>query len=87
MTADLGSQEYALALANRSAALYYLEEYDACITNIHYALAANYPKELVYKLYDREIKCLVKMRKISLAKLKFEASTYIKYILIEVILF
>lgn len=77
MTADSGSQEYALALANRSAALYYLEEYDACISNIHCALAANYPKELVYKLYDREIKCLVNMRKISLAKFKFKASTYV----------
>lgn len=76
MIAVIGTKDYALALGNRSAALYYLEEYDACISSIHYALAADYPNELEYKLYDREIKCLIKMRKIPLVKLKLEASIF-----------
>lgn len=74
MTAKIGSQDYALALANRSDALYHLEEYNDCICDIHRALAANYPSENAYKLYDREIKCLNKMGKISQAKLKHDVS-------------
>lgn len=74
MIAKNDSQDYALALANRSAALYYLEEYDACICDIHHALVAKYPNELTYKLYEREVKCLEKMGKLSQAKLKFKVS-------------
>lgn len=69
------SQDYALALANRSAALYHLEEYDDCINDIHRALVSKYPNELAYKLYEREIKCLVKIKMISLATVKFKVST------------
>ncbi|VVC37245.1 Zinc finger, MYND-type,Tetratricopeptide-like helical domain,SET domain [Cinara cedri] len=72
MIAKNDSQDYALALANRSAALYYLEEYNACICDIHHALSAKYPNELTYKLYERELKCLEKMGKISEANLKFK---------------
>ena len=36
MTAKIDSEDYALALANRSAALYYLEEYDDCIQLLSY---------------------------------------------------
>lgn len=72
MTAKIDGQDYALALANRSAALYHLEEYDDCVRDVRRALAANYPNEMAYKLYDREIKCLQKMGKISQAKLKFD---------------
>lgn len=76
MTAKINSQDYAFALANRSAALYYLEEYEACISDIRHSLAAKYPNELAYKLYEREIKCLEKMGNISEAKLKFKVSRY-----------
>ncbi|XP_026809754.1 SET and MYND domain-containing protein 4-like [Rhopalosiphum maidis] len=72
MTAKIDSQDYVLALANRSAALYYLEEYEACIHDIHQALAKKYPTELAYKLYEREVKCLEHMGKTSQAKLKFK---------------
>lgn len=78
MTAKIDSKDYALALANRSATLYYLEEYDACIYDIHRALANKYPIELAYKLYEREMKCLTHMGKLSQAKFKFKVSTYIK---------
>lgn len=72
MAAKTDGQDYALALANRSAALYHLEEYDDCVRDVRRALAANYPNEMAYKLYDREIKCLQKMGKISQAKSKFD---------------
>lgn len=72
MNASVGSVDYALALANRSAALYHLEEYDACITDIHLALATKYPNEKYYKLYEREVKCLGKLGRITQAKFKFK---------------
>jgi len=74
MTAKIDTKDYALALANRSAALYHLEEYDACIQDIHRALTNKYPIELSYKLYEREVKCLKYLGKISQAKLKFKVS-------------
>ncbi|XP_025204089.1 SET and MYND domain-containing protein 4-like isoform X2 [Melanaphis sacchari] len=76
MTAKIDSKDFVFALANRSAALYYLEEYEACIHDIHQALAKNYPIELAYKLYEREVKCLQLMGKTSQAKLKFKELLY-----------
>lgn len=77
MTAKINSQDYAFALANRSAALYYLEEYKACISDIHRSLAAKYPNELAYKLYEREINCLERMGNLSEAEFKYKVSSYI----------
>jgi len=74
MTAKINSEDYALALANRSAALYHLKEYDACIQDINRALANKYPTELSYKLYEREVKCLKHIGNITQAKLKFKVS-------------
>lgn len=74
ITAKIDSEDYVLAVANRSAALYYLEEYEDCIHDIHQALAKRYPTELAYKLYEREVKCLKLIGKTSQAKLKFKAS-------------
>jgi len=74
MTAKIDSEDYALALANRSAVLYHLEEYDACIQDIHRALTNKYPIERSYKLYEREVKCLKYMGKLSEAKLKYKVS-------------
>lgn len=71
MTAKIDSKDYVLAVANRSAALYYLEEYEDCIHDIHQALDKKYPTELAYKLYEREVKCLKLIGKTSQAKLKF----------------
>jgi len=76
MTAKINSEDYVLALGNRSAALYYLKEYDACIQDIHRALANKYPTELSYKLYEREVKCLKQMGKISQAELKLKVSIH-----------
>lgn len=81
MNAVVGSEDYALALANRSAAFYYLEKYESCICDIRLALATAYPKEKSYKLYEREVKCLGILGKISQAKLRFEVSTLLYIIL------
>lgn len=77
MTAKPDSEDYAYGLANRSAVLYYLEEYSDCIRDIHHALATNYPSSISYKLYEREVKCLKNMGKISEARSKFEASIFV----------
>lgn len=81
MIAKVDGQDYALALANRSAALYHLEEYDNSVRDIRRALASKYPSEIAYKLYDREIKCLQKMGKVSQAKLKFDVRVIYRHIL------
>jgi len=70
--AVVGSEEYAFALANRSATLFNLQKYENSIIDIHLALANNYPSQLAYKLYKREVECLVNMGKISEAKFKFK---------------
>jgi len=70
--AVIGSIEYALALANRSATLFHLQKYENSIVDIHLALVNNYPPQRAYKLYKREIECLVNMGKMSEAKLKFK---------------
>ncbi|XP_063881235.1 SET and MYND domain-containing protein 4-like isoform X2 [Scylla paramamosain] len=53
---------YSLALANRSAVLYHLEQYRHCLTDIDLALKADYPPSLTYKVLDRRGQCLLKLR-------------------------
>jgi len=74
MVAVVGSEDYALALACRSFALYNLKKYEACIVDIHYALANKFPTQQAYELYDREVKCLINLGKIRQAKLKYKVS-------------
>ncbi|XP_069701173.1 SET and MYND domain-containing protein 4-like isoform X2 [Periplaneta americana] len=57
------SEELSLALANRSAALFHLEEYKDCLQNITLALENGYPEPLRYKLYMRRSQCLSKLRR------------------------
>ena len=42
-----------LALANRSAALVHLKEFDLAVRDIELAIESNYPEKQRYKLYDR----------------------------------
>ncbi|KAF5296486.1 hypothetical protein FQR65_LT01475 [Abscondita terminalis] len=56
--APLDSEEYALALANRSAVLYQLKLYKQCMKDITQALSRNYPKHLLEKLATRREKVL-----------------------------
>ncbi|KAJ9581405.1 hypothetical protein L9F63_023420, partial [Diploptera punctata] len=48
----------AIAFANRSAVLFRLGKYKLCLQDISQALKYNYPNKLVYKLFERQGKCL-----------------------------
>jgi len=50
---------YPICLANRSAALYQLNDYYLCVKDIDEALEHHYPKELKWKLYKRKARILV----------------------------
>lgn len=54
-------RELSLAYANRSAVLYSLRNYEACINDIDLAFQAHYPKNLRYKLMERKAKCMKEM--------------------------
>ncbi|KAK4873924.1 hypothetical protein RN001_013284 [Aquatica leii] len=56
--APLDSQEYALAFANRSAALFRLKLYKQCLKDIEKALSGDYPKHLHDKLTTRREKAV-----------------------------
>ena len=59
----LGSDELALGLANRSAALQFLRKYDLAITDIDLAIRYGYPTDVQYKLLDRKGKCYIHLGK------------------------
>jgi len=52
-------KDLSLAVANRSAALFRLKLFNLALADIEYALAAGYPADLRYKLYERKIRILV----------------------------
>ncbi len=60
------------ALANRSAALFFLKSYELCIQDVELTLQTGYPEKLHYKLYDRKGKCFLKIGKSSEARVCFE---------------
>ncbi|KOC67549.1 SET and MYND domain-containing protein 4 [Habropoda laboriosa] len=66
--APANSNELPIAIANRSASLFYLNRYDDCIKDIELAIKLNYPKELHYKLYLRAVQCYLKLGKQHLAE-------------------
>lgn len=68
MTAEIDSPDFALSVANRSAALYYLNEYEHSIKDIDQALASEkYPLKNIFKLYERKGNCYLHMNYPSLA--------------------
>ncbi|XP_058447147.1 SET and MYND domain-containing protein 4 [Malaya genurostris] len=54
---DSNEQGKAIVLANRSAALYHLEKYDLALKDIQRAIGHQYPKEMMYKLRERQARC------------------------------
>ncbi|KAF2356039.1 Tetratricopeptide-like helical domain, partial [Trinorchestia longiramus] len=54
---------YPICLANRSAALYHLNDYYYCVKDIDEALEHHYPKDLKFKLYKRKARILVDLKR------------------------
>ncbi|GJQ79653.1 hypothetical protein Trydic_g5809 [Trypoxylus dichotomus] len=76
--AEYQTESYAMALANRSAVFYSLNEYQYCLSDINRCLD-NYPNRLKYKVYSRKIKCYCKIGDVDEARISFkEAVDFIK---------
>ena len=56
-------EELSIAHANRSAALFHLELYEDCISDIEVALKLGYPDKLHFKIILRKAKCFQKLGK------------------------
>ncbi|XP_036331884.1 SET and MYND domain-containing protein 4 [Rhagoletis pomonella] len=56
LPADKAS-ERAIILANRSATLFHMEKYDETLIDVKRAIDLGYPKDLIYKLYERQARC------------------------------
>ena len=69
-----GKNYQSLAFSNRSAALFYLKEYEICLIDIDNAIQAGYAADLQYKLYDRKGKCHHALNSTANAKLAFETA-------------
>ena len=60
---DQEEREFALALANRSAALFQTRQTERALSDIRLALKYGYPRALEYKLYDRMGKCFLDLER------------------------
>ncbi|KAF7998125.1 hypothetical protein HCN44_009523 [Aphidius gifuensis] len=61
------TEEFSVALANRSAALLRLARYSECLEDITAAIEANYPKRLLHKVHYRAAECHNFLRNLELA--------------------
>ncbi|KAJ8681664.1 hypothetical protein QAD02_017456 [Eretmocerus hayati] len=57
-----GSENFLKALGNRSAALFYMEQYEACVSDIKLALKNGYPFNILYKLHLRAAQSYSKLQ-------------------------
>ncbi|KAG8035770.1 hypothetical protein G9C98_001426 [Cotesia typhae] len=77
--ADFYNGDFSIALANRSAAFFFMSRYDQCLEDIAVAIQSNYPKKLKYKLHLRATQCYIKLHKFhQAAKELSEAEKLIK---------
>lgn len=63
--------DYAILLANRSAALYHMEKYDRALHDIDLA-EENYPIEMMYKLKERTARCYLGLKQYGNALASFK---------------
>ncbi|KAH8299554.1 hypothetical protein KR044_002756 [Drosophila immigrans] len=54
--------ERSIALANRSATLYHMQKHSECLVDIRRSLDLGYPKDLLYKLYERQARCYMALK-------------------------
>ncbi|CAB3257269.1 unnamed protein product [Arctia plantaginis] len=57
------TEELSIVLANRSAALNHLEQYEETLADIKRCLALGYPRHLRYKVYERKARCLLILKR------------------------
>lgn len=86
MNAEIKSISFVLSMANRSAALYYLKEYEHCLKDIDEVLKSNiYPLQKIHKILERKGNCYRHINQKSLALETYSVRIFI--ILINYILF
>ncbi|XP_026278286.1 SET and MYND domain-containing protein 4-like [Frankliniella occidentalis] len=66
------SGDLSVVHANRSAALYHRGQYHLALQDIEQALELGYPKHLLYKVYDRQARCLLALKQHLSAKDTFQ---------------
>lgn len=57
------AEELSIVLANRSAALNHLEQYEETLADIKRCLSLGYPRHLRYKAYERKARCLLILKR------------------------
>lgn len=72
--------ELAIIIANRSAALYHLQQYEFALMDIDIALSMNYPKELTFKVLDRKARCYLALKWNKEAILSFQLVNLITFL-------
>lgn len=60
-----GSKSLALAYGNRSALLFQIKKYAAAMLDIQQAKASNYPEDLLVKLDNRRLKCILHLNNVT----------------------
>ncbi|KAM3934081.1 SET and MYND domain-containing protein 4 [Leptodactylus fuscus] len=66
-----GTEEIALSFANRSAVLFHLGHYSACLEDIDRAQEHGYPERLQSKILQRQANCLQKLKQHDISNTKF----------------
>lgn len=70
--AENDSENVSLAYANRSACFFKIRKYNECLNDIELTRENNYPKRLMRKLDEREIECLVQLKKMDEIQVEYE---------------
>lgn len=81
--------ERAIILANRSATLFHMEKYDETLIDVQRSIDLGYPKDLIYKLYERQARCYMvkKAYNSTIASFKWDAYTHLKNYLCKISIF
>ena len=71
VTTEEGRKDAALALANRSAVWIKMKKYSECLDDLEAAQLFGYPTNILYKVVDRQAKCLAALGRIEEARTSY----------------
>jgi len=71
VTTEEGKKDAALALANRSAVWIKMKKYSECLDDLEAAQLFGYPTNILYKVVDRQAKCLAALGRIDEARTSY----------------